>query len=265
VSAAPTSPGRGEAGWLRRTIAARGVTHGGWCMMANSFAAEIVAASGCDWLCLDMQHGYISDEAMRSMIVAASIHHVPVVVRVPGNEPNAIMHALDAGAEGVIVPMISSADDARRAVESSHYPPLGARSWGPLRAALAQPGFDPVAGNEQVVCIGMMETVEGVEKLDEIIAVPGLDAVLVGPNDLAISHAGTRAGAATSSRDLELIGRVGSVCAEAGFAAGIVSASGKDARRWEAAGFTLLALPSDVMLLGAGMRQHLEAARNAAP
>jgi 4-hydroxy-2-oxoheptanedioate aldolase len=255
---------RGEPGSLRRMVVTREVTHGGWCMMANPFAAEIVAASGCDWLCLDMQHGYISDEAMRAMIVAASIHGVPVVVRVPGNEPNTIMHALDAGAEGVIVPMIGNADDARRAVQASHYPPLGERSWGPLRAALARPGHDPAAGNEQVLCIGMMETLEGVEKLEEIIAVPGLHAVLVGPNDLAISHSGTRAGLASSSRDLELIERVATVCGDAGFPAGIVCASGEDARRWEAAGFTLLALPSDVMLLVAGMREHLDAARNQA-
>ena len=262
MSGAPLSPGRVGFGRLRATIAAREVTYGGWCMMANAFAAEIVSASGCDWLCLDLQHGYIADEAMRAMILGASIHGVPVLVRVPGNESSAIMHALDAGAEGVIVPMISNAEDARRAAQASHYPPLGDRSWGPLRAALARPGFDPVAGNEQVLCIGMMETVEGVEKLEEIIAVPGLDAVLVGPNDLAISHSGTRSGAATSSRDLELILRVASVCKEAPFPAGIDCASGEDARRWEQAGFTLLALPSDVMLLTAGMREHLDAARN---
>src|SRR5439155_19937711 len=150
--------------------------------------------------------------------------------------------ALDAGAEGVIVPMISNPDDARRAAQASHYPPLGDRSWGPLRAALARPGIDPVAGNEQVLCIAMMETVEGVEKLEEIIAVPGLDGVLVGPNDLCISHSGTNSGAATSERDLELIERVSRVCGEAGVPAGMVCASGEDARRWEKAGFNLLAL-----------------------
>jgi 4-hydroxy-2-oxoheptanedioate aldolase len=262
MRATPLSPGRGDPGHLRRTVEAREVTHGGWCMLANAFGAEIVGASGCDWLCLDLQHGYIDDQAMRAMIQAASIHGVPVLVRVAGNDPSAIMHALDAGAEGVIVPMISTGDDALRAAQASHYPPLGDRSWGPLRAALTRPGFDPVAGNEQVLCIAMMETVEGVENLEEIIAVPGLDAVLIGPNDLAISHSGTRAGAATSARDLELIERVANVCREAAFPAGIVCASGEDARRWQKAGFTLLALPSDVMLLVAGMQEHLAAARN---
>ena len=81
---------------------------------------------------------------------------MPVLVRVPSNEPISIGHALDAGAEGVIVPMISTVGDARRAADASHYPPLGYRSWGPLRAGMAQPGFDTYAGNAQVICIAMI-------------------------------------------------------------------------------------------------------------
>jgi 4-hydroxy-2-oxoheptanedioate aldolase len=108
----------------------------------------------------------------------------------------------------------------------------------------------------------MMETADGVDNLEEIIAVPGLDGVLIGPNDLAISHSGTTAGAATADRDLELIQRVSHVCGEAGVPAGIVCAGGEDARRWEEAGFNFLALPSDIQLLDAGMRAQLAAARD---
>ena len=190
-----------EHGVIRRLFDSGRVTHGGWCMLGNPFAAEIITASGCDWLVIDQQHGYVTDEAMRVMIQTAGIRGVPVLVRVPWNEPISIGHALDAGAEGVIVPMISTADDARRAADASHYPPLGYRSWGPLRAGMAQPGFDTLAGNAQVICMAMMETAEGVENLEQIIAVPGLDGVLIGPNDLAISHSGTNAGAATAARD----------------------------------------------------------------
>jgi 4-hydroxy-2-oxoheptanedioate aldolase len=251
-----------EHGVIRRMFESGRVTHGGWCMLGNPFAAEIVSASGCDWLVIDQQHGYISDEAMRVMIQTAAIRGVPVLVRVPWNEPVSIGHALDAGAEGVIVPMISTAADARRASEASHYPPLGYRSWGPLRAGMAQPGLDPYTGNAQVVCMAMMETAAGVENLEEIIAVPGLDGVLIGPNDLAISHSGTNAGAATAERDRALIERVSRVCGEAGVPAGIVCASGEDARRWEEAGFNFLALPSDIQLLDAAMKSQLAAARN---
>jgi 4-hydroxy-2-oxoheptanedioate aldolase len=249
-------------GVIRRLFDSGRVTHGGWCMLGNPFAAEIVSASGCDWLAIDQQHGYVSDEVMRVMIQAAGIRGMPVLVRVPWNEPISIGHALDAGAEGVIVPMVSNAGDARRASEASHYPPLGYRSWGPLRAGMAQPGFDALAGNAQVICIAMMETAEGVENLEEIIAVPGLDGVLIGPNDLAISHSGTTAGAATSGRDLELIERVARICGAARVPAGIVCASGEDARRWESLGFTFLALPSDIQLLDAGMKLELAAARS---
>lgn len=250
-----------EQGVIRGLLESGRVSHGGWCMLGNAFSAEILSASGCDWLAIDQQHGYVGDDAMRVMIQAAGVWRMPVLVRVASCDPTAIGHALDAGAEGVIVPMISTGEDARRASEACHYPPLGERSWGPLRTGMLQPGFDPVAGNRQVICIAMMETAEGVENLEEIIAVPGLDGVLVGPNDLAISHSGTNGGAARSERDLGLIQRVATVCGEAGVTAGIVCGGGEDARRWQALGFRFLALPSDIQLLEAGIRAELATAR----
>jgi 4-hydroxy-2-oxoheptanedioate aldolase len=250
-----------EHGVIRRLFESGRVTHGGWCMLGNAFAAEIVSASGCDWLVIDQQHGYVSDAAMRVMIQAAGIRGMPILVRVPGNEPISIGHALDAGAEGVIVPMISTVDDARRAADASHYPPLGHRSWGPLRAGMLQEGFDTFSGNAQVICIAMMETAEGVENLEEIIGVPGLDGVLVGRNDLAISHSGRSAPVTASGRDLEMIERVSRVCGAAGVPAGIVCAGGEDALRWEKAGFNFLALPSDIQLIEAAMKAELSAAR----
>jgi 4-hydroxy-2-oxoheptanedioate aldolase len=250
-----------EHGLIRRLLGSGRVTHGGWCMLGNPFSAEILSASGCDWLVIDQQHGYVGDDPMRAMIQAAGVWNMPVLVRVASNDVTAIGHALDAGAEGVIVPMISTADDVRRATAACYYPPLGERSWGPLRTSMIQASYDPVVGNEQVVCIAMMETAEGVENLNEIVAVPGLDGVLVGPNDLAISHSGHNTGAARSEHDLALIERVARVCDEAGVAAGIVCGGGEDARRWEAAGFRLLALPSDIQLLEAGMKAALASAR----
>src|SRR6266436_1662866 len=88
-----------EFGHVRRMFETRSVTHGGWCMLGNAFAAEIVSASGCDWLVIDQQHGYVGDDSMRTMIQTAAIRGVPVLVRVPWNEPSSIGHALDAGAE----------------------------------------------------------------------------------------------------------------------------------------------------------------------
>src|SRR5262245_17804726 len=246
---------------LRDLLAERRTAHGGWCMISSPFAAEVLSAAGCDWLCIDLQHGLIDEDAMRSMVQAAAIRATPVLVRVPWNEPGAIMRALDAGAEGVIVPMVNTVDEARAAAGASRYPPLGFRSWGPLRSGMAQPGFNPALGNEQTLCIVMIETREAVEAVDEILEVPGVDGVFVGPNDLAISHAGDNAGAGTSELDVEMIERVADACARRGLVAGISCTSPEDARRWAQSGYSLLGLPSDAGLLGDAMVAQLAAAR----
>jgi 4-hydroxy-2-oxoheptanedioate aldolase len=249
------------AGGLRRLIDERAVTHGGWCMVPSPFLTEVVSASGCDWLCIDQQHGLIDDAAMRTMVQAAAIRRTPVLVRVGWNEPATIMRALDAGADGVIVPMVNTSEDAEQAVAASRYPPEGSRSWGPLRSAMAQPGFDPALGNRQTVCLVMIETVEAVERLDEILDVRGVDGVIVGPNDLAISHAGTNQLAGIAPGDVDMIERIAAACRARGQAAGISCADAADARRWEAAGYTLLALSSDGAIVGQGMASILAEAR----
>jgi 4-hydroxy-2-oxoheptanedioate aldolase len=246
---------------LRQIVQERRVAHGGWCMLPSAFAAEVVSASGCDWLCLDLQHGLIGDEAMRVMVQAAAIRATPVAVRVPWNEPAYIMRALDAGADGVIVPMVNTVEDAEQAVAATRYPPQGYRSWGPLRSLMADRDFSPVRGNERSVCIVMVETAEAFENLEGILSVPGVDSVLVGPNDLAISHAGGNAGAGSSERDVMMIREIAAACERHGAAAGISCGSAAEARRWESMGYTLLGLPSDASLIGDGMAAVLAAAR----
>jgi 4-hydroxy-2-oxoheptanedioate aldolase len=246
---------------LRQIVQERRVSHGGWCMLPSTLATEVVSASGCDWLCLDLQHGLIGDDAMRTMVQAAAIRATPVAVRVPWNEPAAIMRALDAGAGGVIVPMVNTAAEAERAVAATRFPPLGYRSWGPLRSLMADPGFNPARGNEQSVCMVMVETVEAFENLEAILEVPGVDCVFVGPNDLAISHTGATAVAGGSERDVAMIREIAAACLRHGVAAAISCGSGEEARRWQAMGYTLLALPSDAALIGDGMASVLAAAR----
>jgi 4-hydroxy-2-oxoheptanedioate aldolase len=224
-------------------------------------ATEIVSASGCDWLCIDLQHGLIGDDVVPAMIQAAAIRRTPVVVRVAWNEPAVIMRALDAGAEGVVVPMVNTADEARRAVSASRYPPHGYRSWGPLRSRLAQPDFSAELGNEQTACLVMIETEQAVANLDAILAVDGVDGVLVGPNDLAISHSGSNEGAGRSARDIEMIELIAARCRERGLAAAIACTNVSAAWRWEKAGYTLLALPPDTALLGESLTQMLAQAR----
>jgi 4-hydroxy-2-oxoheptanedioate aldolase len=246
---------------MRRIIDQRLVAHGGWCVLPSAFATEVVSASGCEWLCIDLQHGLISDAEMRLMVMAAMIRRVPVLVRVPWNEPAAIMRALDAGADGVIIPMVNTGEDAERAVAAARYPPHGYRSWGPIRSLMAQPGFDPKRGNTQTVCLVMIETVSAVENCDTILDTTGVDGVFVGPSDLAISHAGTNADAGMTHRDVEMIEQISDSCRKRGLTAGIACADGANARRWERAGYTLLALPSDATLIGEGMVNTLAVAR----
>ncbi|HEY2439244.1 MAG TPA: aldolase/citrate lyase family protein [Solirubrobacteraceae bacterium] len=250
-----------SAGGMRRLVEGRDVACGGWCMVPSAFTAEVVSASGCDWLCIDTQHGLIDDAAMRVMVQAAAIRGTPVLVRVAWNEPAAIMRALDAGADGVIVPMVNSAEEARAAAAACRYPPRGYRSWGPLRSGMAQPGFSAALGNEQTVLLVMIETEQAVANLDEILDVPGVDGVLVGPNDLALSHAGANDGAGTSPYDVEMIERIAAGCRDRGLAAGISAGSVADAQRWIQAGYTLVGLASDAALIGEGLTRMLAGVR----
>jgi 4-hydroxy-2-oxoheptanedioate aldolase len=231
-------------------------------MVASPLVAEIVSAAGCDWLCIDLQHGLIDDEGMQVMVQAAAIRRTPALVRVRWNEPSAIMRALDAGADGVVVPMVNTAKEASRAVAACRYPPLGQRSWGPIRSGMAQPGFSAALGNEQTVCLVMIETVQAMDNLDAILDVPGIDGVLVGPMDLAISRTGSNDGAGTSPTDVEMIETIAAACKQRGLAAGIACANSTDAPRWESAGYTLLGLPSDAALIGEGMVRALAVARH---
>jgi 4-hydroxy-2-oxoheptanedioate aldolase len=258
--------GRGEVpglgGGMRRLVEEGRTGYGGWCLIPSALAAEAVSASGCDWLCIDQQHGQIDDAAMRAMVQATAIRRMPTVVRVPWNEPAAIMVALDAGADGVIIPMINTRAEAERAASAAHYPPLGNRSWGPVRSGMARHDFSPASANSQAVCLVMIETAEAVGNLDAILDVAGVDGVLVGPSDLTISHTGETSGAAKSERDVEMITKVGEGCKRRGLAAAIALPNIADAKRWEGAGFTLFALPGDAALIGQGVKAAIETAKS---
>ena len=248
-------------GGLRRLVDERLFALGGWCCMPSAIGAEIMSASGSDWLGIDLQHGLISDEQMRIMVLAAAIRRTPVLVRVPWNEPAAIMRVLDAGAEGVLVPMVNTAQEAGRVVGACRYPPLGYRSWGAVRSELADRSYSPELGNKQSVCLVQIETVQAVENLGAILDVPGVDGVVVGPADLTISHAGHTDGAASSPRDVAMIELIASTCRERGRCAGIFCGNAVDARRWRSVGYTLVVLSEDTALIAEGMARMLTAAR----
>lgn len=172
---------------IRRIWAEGGVVMTGWLGIPSSISAELMALQDWDSICIDMQHGAIDYQDMLSMLQAISTTDRTPIVRVPWNEPGMIGKVLDAGAYGVICPMVNSREEAEAFVGACRYPPAGYRSMGPLRASLyAGPDY---AGNANgtVLTMAMIETGAAVAKLDEILSVPGLDSVYVGPSDLSVS------------------------------------------------------------------------------
>jgi len=259
---ASARPETRAARWeLRALCEAREATIGGWCLIPSPFCAEVMAAAGFDWICLDTQHGLIGYEEMLAMLQAVDARDVPALVRVPWNEPSAIMRALDAGAAGVIVPMVNSAAEAEAAARACRYPPQGYRSWGPTRASLGDPDHSPEVVNRSVLCLAMVETIEAVERIDEITSVPGVDGVFVGPWDLSLSASGDIESPGRMPRDVELIETVGAACRRHDLLAGIACAAPEDVHRWREAGFLMFSLQSDVALLSGASVASLTAAR----
>ncbi len=161
-------------------------TTNGWLNLPEPMIAEAASRSGFDSLCLDMQHGLIDAAAVTSLLRATSASDVPTFVRVPWNIPGDLMRALDAGAHGVIVPMIDDAAQAEAAVAACRYPPRGQRSYGPVRAAVVEPDYFAEADEDALVFV-MIETRGAIEQLDAILATPGLSGVYIGPADLSLA------------------------------------------------------------------------------
>ncbi len=224
-------------------------TYGGWCTIPGTVNAEIVGRAGYDWVCIDTQHGLIGYDVMVLMLQALSAAGSPSIVRVPWNEPASIMKALDAGAEGVIVPMVNSVEEARAAVGACRYAPHGYRSLGPIRPRMINPKFS-VDNGQDAVCVVMCETIEAMANLDRILEVPGIDAVFVGPNDLATSMQirGSSYGGQNPEHRAAME-RIGATCTARGIIAGIMCGSPEVAEQWRQAGYRMLAIDSDASML----------------
>lgn len=163
------------------------VTLGAWCMMPGALSAEALARLGFDWVLIDMQHGGMDYQMAVDMIRAIDLAGVVPIVRVPWNDPGIIGRVLDAGALGVVIPMIETVEDARRAVDACLYPPAGRRSFGPVRVALRDGNGYFATANDRVAVIPMIETSAALAAVDDIAGLPGVDAVFVGPFDLSVA------------------------------------------------------------------------------
>ncbi|MEJ5177121.1 HpcH/HpaI aldolase family protein [Erwinia sp. MYb416] len=164
----------------------------GWLSVASPFTAEIMAAQGYDSVTIDIQHGLVGYETATTMLQAMRASGVTPMVRVPWLSPGDIMKALDAGAYGIICPMINNAEEARQLVSCVRYPPLGARSFGPTRVTFsAGQDYGQHADNE-VLCFAMIETADAVKNIEAIVNTPGLDGIYIGPADLTLGLTGRK-------------------------------------------------------------------------
>lgn len=162
----------------------------GWLSIDSAYSAELMAHQGFGSLTVDMQHGLIGYQTAATMLQAISTTATIPLVRTPWNEPGTIMKMLDAGAYGVICPMINSRAEVEAFVGACRYPPAGYRSFGPKRGLLYGGPDYPQRANETVLAIAMIETATAVENLDAILSAPGLDGIYVGPADLSQSYGG---------------------------------------------------------------------------
>ncbi|MCZ2108001.1 MAG: hypothetical protein LC118_00255 [Dehalococcoidia bacterium] len=242
---------------------ARGeTTYGAWLSIANSFSAEIVAHQGFDWVCVDMQHGVIDYQQAVTMLQAISTTATIPFVRVPWNEFGIIGKVLDAGAMGVIIPMVNSVEEAKAAVAACRYFPAGSRSFGPTRAAYYA-GADYFAGaNHQIACIPMVETRQAVDRIDDILSVPGIDAVYVGPADLSITL-GLPPRMDNESEFEAARLRISERCASHGVTAGI-HANASLAKKHADAGYRMITVSGDAGAIAAGTAADLRTVRGTA-
>lgn len=233
----------------------------GWLSTGDPLVAETMAHAGFDALTLDMQHG-ASDlgDALRICQAVSSTAAVPLV-RVPWNDPATIMKVLDLGAYGVICPMIEGRSDAEAFVRSCRYPPGGNRSFGPVRGLLYGGADYPTRANDTVLAIAMIETRSALEQLDDILAVPGLDAIFVGPADLSQALGGP---AGTDWGDGPVRAALDTIlerCGEHRVPAGIFTRSPAYARAMHDLGFTFVTVGSDLGYVAAGAREVLDQLR----
>lgn len=219
----------------------------GWLHIPSGWSAEVMAHAGFDSLCIDMQHGQLDFNAAMEMLRAISTTDTVPLARVPWNEPGITGRLLDAGAYGIICPMVNTRAECEKFVGACRYPPDGYRSRGPTRANIYG-GADYVRhANAEVLTMAMIETAEALENVEEIVSVSGLDAVYVGPGDLSLSLFGMeRSGMDNDFPEfMAALDKVLAACSIHNITAGIHTNSPAYARQMIDKGFRFVTLMTD--------------------
>ena len=233
----------------------------GWLSISSPYVAELAAHQGYDALTVDMQHGMVGFEGAMALFQAVATTPVIPMARPSENSPAEIMRLLDAGAYGIICPMVSTAADAARLVAACRYPPAGRRSFGPARGLLYG-GPDYFTGaNAEILAFAMIETQGALDNLDAILDTPGLDGIYVGPNDLAIEMGCAPRNEHDDPKVVAAIARAREAATRRGLIAGIFCSDGAAAARRAAEGFHLVTPGNDAALLRATLAAQVRAAR----
>jgi 4-hydroxy-2-oxoheptanedioate aldolase len=249
-----------KALWLQDAYAVNG-----WLSLPAAFSAEVMAHEAWDSLTIDLQHGLIDYQVAVGMLQAISTTPTVPLVRVPWLDPGMIMKVLDAGAYGVICPMINSAAEAAEFVASCRYPPAGKRSCGPIRASIYG-GPDYIANaNKTIVTMAMIETRSGIDNLDEILSIPGLDAVYVGPADLSLALGCEPRPDPIDAVVVEAIEEIAIRARKKKVVPGIHTGSPAGAQKMIERGFRFVTIGSDVRLMVAKASEVLQTMGRSTP
>ena len=231
----------------------------GWLQIPNSFTAELMANQNWDSLTLDMQHGVIDYPNAVGMLQAISTTDVVPMARVNWNEPGQIMKILDAGAYGVICPMVSNREQAEKFVQACQYPPKGYRSFGPIRGLIYGGSDYANHANDEILKLAMIETSEALQKLDEIMSTPGLDGIYIGPADLSLAIGQKPAfdnpeGSPTYEQIINILKHA----KKNNLVAGIHNATPEYAQKMIGKGFNFVTIGADQRALSAGAKAVVE-------
>ena len=232
----------------------------GWSSIANTFNSEILAVSGFDSVTIDMQHGLVGYQKVVEMLQAISGYNITPMVRVPWNDPSMVMRCLDAGAYGIICPMVNTKEECEKFVAACRYPPKGYRSFGPIRARMYAGDDYFKHANDTLLNFAMIETSEAVDNLDKILSVEELDAVYIGPSDLAVTM-GYAPGAYEKEVE-DCLSYIIEMCKKKNIKAGIHCPDGKTVKERFDMGYNLGTISADAALLSQASKREIADAKN---
>jgi 4-hydroxy-2-oxoheptanedioate aldolase len=232
----------------KRAVGEGRVAVGASMASSSSLMAELLGLQGFDFLVVDLQHSESNINDIQRLMHAVLVGGATPIVRVAGNDSVLIQRCLDLGAYGVIVPYVNTADEARAVVRAARYPPLGQRSWGPVRGAFYGASDYFQRANEELLVVVMLETKQAADNAEAILSLEGIDGCIIGPNDLAVSY-GHPSGLPQVPPDVEeSVQRILGAAKKAGKFAGMFCSGAQDVNRRIEQGFRFLNAGGDVRI-----------------